>query len=246
MEEELINVLKELAGKLFDRADQLDALADQIDPEQWVELADYADGLRAACAELTKVHEALSQDEGAVVEWLAAKAAEYSVSVSSPDQKVQQFLQEHLDAIGAVLKERRVPQRMEAWLSDRIAGLAGSFAEKSGPIDRKDVMETVGNLRDGVCAGAVLAGRVRGEDVQNLLRGTAQGLIGVGTVVIDITTAASAAISGTDFTGWVLFKAVKSVQFGVSLVKGAAEKVQSAVARIRRSILAGKAPKPPF
>lgn len=229
--DDIIKELNKLALEILETAEVFDKpLKDTTEALERLETA-----LKKLCAALERICTLLEKAKSPL-RWLVNKADQVAYSV--PLRTVVQFLREHRKAIEAVCGKGKFTKRVMDALDGEVRAGGSNQLDKPQDIDLDRVLDPLREFRNLICEIAHSAGLKALIAAPEMLKAIVSGTAGVALVVLDITTAA--AVAPHDLTGWVIFKAVKSVWSGVTKVRKAIGKLKDGWASIKAKLTAAK------
>ncbi|HWL63996.1 MAG TPA: hypothetical protein VNQ32_14470 [Steroidobacteraceae bacterium] len=250
------DVFGPLADKCFKIASGLNDAADQLpDDSQLVGMGQFEALLDKACEALTNVRQAIEKP-GEALAWLVGESAENIVSRTDEDTSLRRLLEEHLEAVREMFNKSGAPEWIGNHLRDTFESSYESLRGPSGKLELEEMKQAMVTLQGTICGWKNEVEELPAGMIKNLLKAFSKGLVGAGTIALDISKgcgavageAAAIGLTGGLITAWALYKAVKSIRWGVGIIGKAHDEIQSAKARIttwrlrRRTLPAGGRP----
>jgi hypothetical protein len=212
--DDLIQALHEKITELLQQAQELDKTLElhsenEAPPKETVERI--GNLLHNICDALTKTAMQLRDPKSPLQELVRRLDG---IPMVGPASLLERFLEEHKQFF---INKLHVPPATVTKLIDylkREAEEGDARLTDQHTLDPNIVIETLESFRDVVCDLSRMARDLEIIWSPDLIKPVVKGVIGTCLVVSDIT----GAILAPDFTGFVLFKAVKSTMAGVRLV----------------------------
>lgn len=245
------DVFGPLAERCFKVASELNDAADQLpDDSELVGLGQYAALLGRACEVLTSARDAIDKP-GEALAWLVRESTENIVSRTNEESSLNRLLEEHLEAVGKMFNQTGAPAWIENHLRETFKSSYESLRGPSGRLELEEMKQAIMTLQETICAWENELDQLPAGMVKNLFKAFSKGLVGAGTIALDISKgcgavageASALGLTGGLVTAWALYKAVKSIRWGVGIIGRAHDEIQSAVARIKSWRLRRKAPR---